>query len=179
METELINEGGFNYIENGDGRPIIILHGLMGGLSNFKGVYDYFPSVEHKVIIPELPVDSTPILKTNVATFSKFVFEFIQYKNLKDVVKADFLMVNFSDKIKDSEKEIKFFLRSKMYNNENVLSKNNNGKIIIENLFKKISKNPKKFLSKDEFSKNKYRAISDFISGMTDRYAINLYNNIK
>ena len=67
----------------------------------------------------------------------------------------------------------------KMYNNENVLSKNNNGKIIIENLFKKISKNPKKFLSKDEFSKNKYRAISDFISGMTDRYAINLYNNIK
>ena len=86
METELINEGGFNYIENGEGRPIIILHGLMGGLSNFKGVYDYFPSVKHKVIIPELPVDSTPILKTNVATFSKFVFEFIEYKNLKDVV---------------------------------------------------------------------------------------------
>ena len=56
METELINEGGFNYIENGDGRPIIILHGLMGGLSNFKGVYDYFPSLKHKVIIPELPV---------------------------------------------------------------------------------------------------------------------------
>ena len=86
MEKELINEGGFNYIENGDGRPIIILHGLMGGLSNFKGVYDYFPSVEHKVIIPELPVDSTPILKTNVTTFSKFVFEFIKYKSLKDVV---------------------------------------------------------------------------------------------
>ena len=86
MEKELINEGGFNYIENGEGRPIIILHGLMGGLSNFKGVYDYFPSEKYKVIIPELPVDSTPILKTNVATFSNFVFEFIQYKNLKDVV---------------------------------------------------------------------------------------------
>ena len=86
MKNELIIEGGFKYIENGDGRPIIILHGLMGGLSNFKGVYDYFPSDNHKVIIPELPVDSTPILKTNVATFSKFVFDFIQYKNLKDVV---------------------------------------------------------------------------------------------
>ena len=86
MKNELINEGGFKYIENGDGRPIIILHGLMGGWSNFKGVYDYFPSDNYKVIIPELPVDSTPILKTNVATFSKFVFDFIQYKNLKDVV---------------------------------------------------------------------------------------------
>ena len=86
MKNELIKDGNFNYIENGDGRPIIILHGLMGGLSNFKGVYDYFPSDNHKVIIPELPVDSTPILKTNVATFSKFVFEFIQHKSLKDVV---------------------------------------------------------------------------------------------
>ena len=86
MKNELINEGGFNYIENGEGRPIIILHGLMGGLSNFRGVYEHFPSDKHKVIIPELPVDSTPILKTNVATFSKFVFEFIRFKNLKDVV---------------------------------------------------------------------------------------------
>ena len=43
----------------------------------------------------------------------------------------------------------------------------------------KIKENPKKFISKKELSSNKFRAISDFISGMTDRYAINLYNNIK
>ena len=52
----------------------------MGGLSNFKGVYDYFPSVEHKVIIPELPVDSTPILKTNVATFSSLFLSLFSIK---------------------------------------------------------------------------------------------------
>jgi len=86
MENELIHEDGFSYIEKGDGRPIIILHGLMGGLSNFKGVFDYFPSNKYKVIIPELPVDKTPILKTNVATFSKFVYQFINYKKLKDVI---------------------------------------------------------------------------------------------
>jgi len=86
MENELIHEDGFSYIEKGYGRPIIILHGLMGGLSNFKGVFDYFPSNKYKVIIPELPVDKTPILKTNVATFSKFVYQFINYKKLKDVI---------------------------------------------------------------------------------------------
>lgn len=86
MEKQLIHEDGFSYIEKGNGRPIIILHGLMGGLSNFKGVFDYFPSNKYRVIIPELPVDKTPILKTNVATFSKFVYEFINYKKLKDVV---------------------------------------------------------------------------------------------
>ena len=58
-------------------------------------------------------------------------------------------MVDFSDKIKNSESEIKLFLRTKMYNNKNVLEKNNKGKIIIKNLFKKIRKNPKKFLAKE------------------------------
>ena len=38
----LIKEGGFAYIEKGEGRPIIILHGLMGGLSNFQGVFEHF-----------------------------------------------------------------------------------------------------------------------------------------
>ena len=100
-------------------------------------------------------------------------------KTYNDISKTDFLIVDFSEKIKNSENEIRYFLKSKMYNNKNVLKKNNKGKIIIKKLFDKISKNPTKFLSKKQLSKNKLRAISDFISGMTDRYAINLYNNLK
>ena len=46
-------------------------------------------------------------------------------------------------------------------------------------LFNIIKSNPRKFLTKDQLTKDKFRAISDFISGMTDRYAINLYNNVK
>ena len=57
--------------------------------------------------------------------------------------------------------------------------KNNKGKLIIRKLFNKIRQNPRKFISKEQLFADKYRAISDFISGMTDRYAINLYNNIK
>ena len=66
-----------------------------------------------------------------------------------------------------------------MYSNNNVLKKNNKGKLIIKKLFNKIKKNPSQFISKEQLSSNKFRAISDFISGMTDRYAINLYNKIK
>jgi pimeloyl-ACP methyl ester carboxylesterase len=36
-------DGKYNYYEAGEGTPIIILHGLMGGLSNFVGVAEYFP----------------------------------------------------------------------------------------------------------------------------------------
>jgi dGTPase len=88
-------------------------------------------------------------------------------------------MVDFSDKVKNSENEIRYFLKSKMYNNKIVLKKNNKGKSIIKKLFDKIKLNPKKFISKEQLSNDKYRAISDFISGMTDRYAINLHKNIK
>ena len=100
-------------------------------------------------------------------------------KNLKNITKTSSLMVDFSDKMKNSESEIRFFLKTKMYNNKSVLAKNNKGKLILSKLFYKIKKNPQKFISKNEISSNKFRAISDFISGMTDRYAINLYNNIK
>ena len=99
--------------------------------------------------------------------------------SLKDIKKTDFLMVDFSDSIKNSENEIRFFLKTKMYNNKNVLTKNNKGKSIVKKLFNKIKQNPKKFISKEQLSLDKHRAIADFISGMTDRYAINLYNNIK
>ena len=99
-------------------------------------------------------------------------------KSLKDISKTNFLMVDFSDKIKNSENEIRYFLKTKMYNNKIVLEKNNQGRLIIKKLFDKIKKNPKKFILKDQLYVDKYRAISDFISGMTDRYASKLYNSI-
>ena len=100
-------------------------------------------------------------------------------KTPKDIIKTNFLIVDFSEKLKISENEIRYFLKSKMYNNKRVLTKNNKGKLIIKHLFNNIIKRPGKFLSREQLSKDKFRAVSDFISGMTDRYAINLYRDIK
>lgn len=86
MEEHIIKEGKYRYIEVGEGTPMIILHGLMGGLSNFQGVSEYFPSKGYKVLIPELPIYSMPMLKTTVKNFAKFLEEFIEFKGLKDVI---------------------------------------------------------------------------------------------
>lgn len=86
MEEQLITEGKFKYIEFGEGTPIIILHGLMGGLSNFQGVSDHFPEKGYNVLIPQLPIYEMPLLKTNVKQFAKFVQKFIEFKGLKDVI---------------------------------------------------------------------------------------------
>ena len=73
MKDQIINEKEFKYVESGFGQPIIILHGLMGGLSNFKGVLGYFPEKEYQIIIPELPVYSLPIINTSVKSLSHFL----------------------------------------------------------------------------------------------------------
>ena len=76
----------YNYIEKGEGQVIILLHGLMGGLSNFRDVLDFFSSKGYKVIIPELPIYNLPLKETTVTAFSDFLEEFIQYKNLNNVI---------------------------------------------------------------------------------------------
>ncbi len=86
MDKELTKDKKYTYFEKGEGTPIIILHGLMGGLSNFDGVANFFPEKGYKVVIPELPIYTQNILKTNVKAFAKFVKDFITYKGYEKVI---------------------------------------------------------------------------------------------
>ena len=101
-------------------------------------------------------------------------------KNLNDVYKTRYPIVMFSKKMKSFDKKVKKFLKNRMYYHKSVKRNTNEGKIIINKLFFCIKKNPKKYLNVSKYSKsNNVRSICDFIAGMTDRYAINLYNKIK
>lgn len=86
MDKNFKTEGKYTYFEAGEGTPIIVLHGLMGGLSNFDGVADYFPPRGYKIVIPELPIYTQSILKTNVKAFAKYVKEFITFKGYDKVI---------------------------------------------------------------------------------------------
>ena len=86
MAHTLKKEGNYSYIEVGEGNPIIILHGLMGGLSNFDGVTNFFSEKGYKVIIPELPVYTMSLLKTNVKSFAKYLKEFVDFLGLDNVI---------------------------------------------------------------------------------------------
>jgi len=86
MKHLLKKEKNYNYIEVGEGKPIIILHGLMGGLSNFDAVTDFLSKKGYRVIIPQLPIYSMSLIKTNVKNFAKYLHEFIAYKELDEVI---------------------------------------------------------------------------------------------
>ena len=86
MAHHLKKEKEFSYIEVGEGTPIIVLHGLMGGLSNFDAVTTFFSEKGYKVLIPELPIYSMSLLKTNVKSFAKYLHDFIEFKGLDEVI---------------------------------------------------------------------------------------------
>ena len=101
-------------------------------------------------------------------------------KSIKDIYNSENLLVSFSKEMNSFDLAIKSFLKEKMYLSKNVLKKTNIGKKIIKFLFLRIKKNPLKFIKKSIYQKNNLeRNICDFIAGMTDRYAINLYNSLK
>lgn len=85
MNYEIIEEKGFKYIEAGTGEPLILLHGLMGELSNWEPALDHF-KLNYRVIVPILPIYELPLLTLGVKSLSKYVYKFLKFKKLNQVV---------------------------------------------------------------------------------------------
>jgi pimeloyl-ACP methyl ester carboxylesterase len=84
MDLVLKEEHGFSYVDEGEGEVLLLLHGLMGALSNWERVVEEFKS-EYRVIIPMLPIYDLPLLTTGVRTLSKYVHKFVKRKGLKNI----------------------------------------------------------------------------------------------
>ncbi|MBF6611186.1 MAG: alpha/beta hydrolase [Chryseobacterium sp.] len=77
MIFKLKKKRKYTFIEEGEGQPIVLLQGLMGGLSNFTILIDFFSQRGYKVYFPNLPIYDLPILNTNLTSIAKFVARFI------------------------------------------------------------------------------------------------------
>ena len=81
MQYEIKKLDKFRFIEEGEGDPLILLHGLFGALSNFQHLMEYFKRT-HKVIVPMLPMFELDLLHTSVGGFAKYINKFIETKKL-------------------------------------------------------------------------------------------------
>ena len=86
MKYTIKKDNKYPYLESGEGTPLIILHGLMGNLSNFDGVFDHFSDLGYRIIMPELPLYSLPLLKTNVKNLSIFVKSFTKHLGISKYI---------------------------------------------------------------------------------------------
>ena len=135
---------------------------------------------ERELVLNEIIRDIINEMVRDVIENTKKNIRYENPKNIRDIYKAKTQLVEFSDKMKDFEQEIKFFLNENMYKHKIVSNKTKHGMKIVKTLFKKIIKNPKKFVKNTYLYKfEKERMVCDFIAGMTDRYAIKLYRSTK
>ena len=132
-----------------------------------------------EIIISQIIRDLINFMVIDVINTTDKNLKRVKPRTVNDIYKQNRLIVDFSDKMKVLDRQIKDFLKANMYNHKKVIANTNRGKKIIYDLFKHLLKNPKKYISKDLFlNERKERVIADFIAGMTDRYAINLHKKI-
>ena len=133
-----------------------------------------------EIIISQIIRDLINLMVVDVINTANRNLKKSNPQSIKDIFKQDCLIVDFSDKMKRIDDQIKGFLKRNMYNHKKVIVNTNRGKRIIKDLFKYLLKNPKRHISKYLFkNEQKERVIADFVAGMTDRYAINLHKQIR
>jgi len=120
------------------------------------------------------------IMVTDLILQTKKNLKQYNIKSIQDVYKSANFIVSFSSKLNDANNQIREFLKINMYENKSVEIMTNKAEKIIKKLYIYLIKNNKKFITVE--SKKKWgleRSVADFIAGMTDKFAIDLYNKIK
>ena len=84
MEYEIIKDGKYNFIEEGEGEVLMLLHGLFGAMSNFSHLIEHFKK-SHKVVVPVLPLLDLDLLHTSVGGLQKFVHKFIEHRKYSGI----------------------------------------------------------------------------------------------
>jgi pimeloyl-ACP methyl ester carboxylesterase len=87
VKNTIIKESEFTFIETlpGDEKtPLVLLHGLMGALSNFETILEGFGQ-KRNVVVPLLPIFEMPLKSVNLEGLVEYVHSFIVYKGYKKV----------------------------------------------------------------------------------------------
>ncbi len=77
-------EGDFQFIDEGEGEPLVLLHGLFGALSNWETVVGIF-SKNYRVIIPMLPIYTMPVKQAGLEKLTEFLESFVAFKGLEEM----------------------------------------------------------------------------------------------
>ena len=84
MDYEIKEQDKFHFIEEGEGEPLLLLHGLFGALSNFADLVEHFRK-SYKVIVPLLPLFDLDIFHTTVGGLEKHVQKFIELRDYQHI----------------------------------------------------------------------------------------------
>ncbi len=81
---EIKHKEDFNYIDEGQGEVLLLLHGLFGALSNWGAVIEKFSSTR-RIIIPLLPIYEMTLRQAGLEGLTAYVEDFVALMNLKNM----------------------------------------------------------------------------------------------
>lgn len=85
IEIRTYQGGDFEWIQEGEGEPVILLHGLFGTLSNWRPVLEGFQNQPYRIYIPLLPIyqGNVKSVETDLNALADFVIRFCQQVGIK------------------------------------------------------------------------------------------------
>jgi pimeloyl-ACP methyl ester carboxylesterase len=85
MDVQFKEEGNFRFIETTEGKEVILLlHGLLGALSNFQFIIEKFKK-DYNVVTPILPIMDMPLKSLGLKGLVKYIESFVTYKQFDKV----------------------------------------------------------------------------------------------
>ena len=140
---------------------------------HLQTVKEQYPSVVERRLIHETVRHMINTLVSDVTRQSLKEIRQLSPKN-HDEARVAMPMIAFSPKIREEQQQLQQFLRRHLYQHYRVARMSGKAKRIISDLFHAFMEDakllPPQFQEKAGYDKP--RAISDYIAGMTDRYAI-------
>ena len=121
-------------------------------------------------LIDYMVTDLTENTKKNIHKYN--------INKIEDIYNAKSSIADFTEDTKKLITNIKLFLHEKMYKHKYILKWTSKSEVIIKFLFNYYLKNYNLLENKTNKLFTKERNICDFIAGMTDKYAIDQYNNL-
>ena len=125
------------------------------------------------------------VLVEDVISRSKNIILELSPNSIEDIRNASEPVIRFSDETFLAMKEINSFLFNNMYRSPKVIEMRKIVTFKLKNLFKKYINDPSylpsEWKQKSDLSSNKTdlaRVVADYISGMTDRYALTQHNKV-
>ena len=138
-----------------------------------------YPRISERKLIHETVRSMINTLVSDLIKQSTANIKDARPDNLQSVSVAPYL-ISFSEEIKKEQQELKTFLRNNLYQHFEVARMSNKAQHTVKMLFNIFSEDtrllPLKYQEKSR--ENKYQAITDYIAGMTDRYAIREYRRL-
>ena len=186
LEAQLVNfadEIAYNHHDIDDGyRSGLVTFDQLKDLSFFndicKEVKIASPTINDKQCIKSTIRRMMNMFIEDLCTHSQNKIDQEQLSSIDDVRNTS-SVIGLSDNMMKKQQLVKNFLRKKLYLHPRVKEMTDNAHDVIEKLFKKLMQNPKLINIKNNDSEDDLAImISDYIAGMTDRFALQTHEKI-